>query len=463
MEKFYSVLRCEKGYDLVSLETSVTGGLPKVSLVGLSEPRAKETLLKLRSAVEKQGFKWQIEKHIVISISSPDRAYDPLFDLALLAAFLKETKQVKFKIFSKVVFCGELTLGGEVLPCSMSEQGFAPSTNEIWLGNLQESRGRDTVKVKKASDFNKIKKEADVKNEVEEGFKKYQNNVVFLKPYYLKLLQWLVHGEHSFLILRPRDSSFGDFAKSVHQNLSNLSVEQARGVRFKNKQRPYVNIPPSLTRAQILGTSKLSGLHYYGNGGLALGNDIFSLGKVALDALKSLYVGEGFHCKEKLSCMLLAQNTLCPCGKAQVSKPRKCGYSYYKCRSVLERISHQDLLLFQIIVAPEEEIFDMYPHPDHNIDQLNGRKFKAWKTQRKRKQDVPNSQLELLDLKAMMSEDAKTFAYIPLVGGLDRTQAILSFARTLADFEEAEFIESHHIKESLEWTYRVPKKVSSLF
>jgi predicted ATPase with chaperone activity len=166
---------------------------------------------------------------------------------------------------------------------------------------------------------------------------------------------------------------------------------------------------------------------------------------------------------EKTNSILFARNPLCPCGKAKLGRPRKCGFSLYKCRSVLERLSADDFSIFDMVLSPTESFFELYPHPELDLESLNFRKEKAYRTQEKRGQLEPNSRLDLFDLKRMMSDEAKHCAYIPVVNSLDRTRSVLAVARSCADLEGSALIEKEHIEKAVLLSYKAAKEVSRAF
>ena len=158
-----------------------------------------------------------------------------------------------------------------------------------------------------------------------------------------------------------------------------------------------------------------------------------------------------------------ARSPICPCGKARVGKPRKCNFSLYKCRSTIEKLSMEDLSFFQMILAPSSTWFELYPHPELDLEGMNQRRFLAFEMQKNRAQSEPNSKLSLFKLKSMMSDDCKSLAYLPRLEGLERTRAILSVARTLADLEGSLKIEVSHIEGAKPYVFKVAKELLQTF
>lgn len=466
MKSLTSFIRENSSNISVSVSASSSSGLPKVTLVGIRDSESREVLIRLRVALEMQGFEWSLKRHVILSVEGAEQKnYDRWLDLPLALCFLKETGQLQFSSSQKILVCGPLNLEGEVEALNLEESGLSPEGEFLWVGNLQ-SKSRplcESLSIKKLSDFNKIKKTVKRKPQPKMEFRDLPKEVIYLKKDFMEIFEVLIHGEHSAVFLGVETTDFKRLGNLVQESLLDLSPERKKNVRHQKTKRPLVSLEVSHTKSQIIGSRHHHGLSYYVHGGVLLCNNFFNFSRSAKEALQSLLIEETFSQKAPLGVVLLAKNVLCPCGKARVGQPRKCGYSYYKCRSVVERFSCEALQLFQMVLAPEKGLFDLYPAPEHSLEELQKRRKKASWLQKSRGQEKPNSQLSLMELKNLMSKEAKTLSYLPQAGGLERNQAVLSVARTLADLDGEEFIGSQHVERSLKLSYKVAREVVNLF
>ena len=72
----------------VTVETHISGGLPKFAMVGLPDSAVRESGDRVRSAVKNLGYKWP-DRHITVNLAPADiRKSGPVYDLPLLLAVL---------------------------------------------------------------------------------------------------------------------------------------------------------------------------------------------------------------------------------------------------------------------------------------------------------------------------------------------------------------------------------------
>ncbi len=103
---------------LVNVEADLSRGLHSFSIVGLAGKAIDEAKDRVNSAIKNSGFKApkSHNQKIVISLSPADLKKDgPLYDLPIAIAFLLSSGEVKMEK-KKVGFLGELSLDGELRP-----------------------------------------------------------------------------------------------------------------------------------------------------------------------------------------------------------------------------------------------------------------------------------------------------------------------------------------------------------
>ncbi len=98
----------------VSVELSISGGIPGITIVGLADTSVQESRSRVRSALKAAGFKFP-SAHIVVNLSPGDiRKSGPGFDLPIALGILLLTKQVSWEHFGDCLVVGELSLDGKV-------------------------------------------------------------------------------------------------------------------------------------------------------------------------------------------------------------------------------------------------------------------------------------------------------------------------------------------------------------
>ncbi len=116
----------------VCVETDISNGMPAFDIVGLPDAAVKEAKERIRSAIKNTGFRFPA-KHIVINLApAAQRKEGSGYDLPMALSILTATEQVYTDDIDKCVFFGELSLDGSVqsingiLPMVISayKQGF---------------------------------------------------------------------------------------------------------------------------------------------------------------------------------------------------------------------------------------------------------------------------------------------------------------------------------------------------
>jgi len=98
---------------VVEVEADIGNGLPKFDMVGLPDTTVSESRERVRSAMKNSGYDFPMTK-IVINLSPADvKKGGSVFDLPVLISLLEATRQLRADISDKA-FIGELSLNGDV-------------------------------------------------------------------------------------------------------------------------------------------------------------------------------------------------------------------------------------------------------------------------------------------------------------------------------------------------------------
>ncbi len=108
--------RASLGIDapLVTVETHISGGLPRFTIVGLPEAAVKESKDRVRSAIINSGFTFP-NRRITVNLAPADLPKEGgRFDLPIALGILAASKQLRVKTLNDYEFAGELALSGEL-------------------------------------------------------------------------------------------------------------------------------------------------------------------------------------------------------------------------------------------------------------------------------------------------------------------------------------------------------------
>jgi len=100
----------------VRIEVHLSGGLPKLSIVGLPEAAVKESKDRVRSAIINSGFEFP-QQRITINLAPADLPKEGArFDLPIALGILAASRQVRATMLDAHEFLGELALSGALQP-----------------------------------------------------------------------------------------------------------------------------------------------------------------------------------------------------------------------------------------------------------------------------------------------------------------------------------------------------------
>ncbi len=98
----------------VSVETDVSGGLPKFELVGLADTSVTESKLRIRTALKNSGVSFPSTK-LVVNLAPADLKKEGSgLDLAIVTSILSATEVIPNNLTSEYVFVGEISLNGDL-------------------------------------------------------------------------------------------------------------------------------------------------------------------------------------------------------------------------------------------------------------------------------------------------------------------------------------------------------------
>ena len=99
----------------VLVEADISTGLPSFDIVGLADTAVKESRERVRSAMKNCGFKFPVGRITVNLAPADKRKEGSIYDLPVLVALLKSSKQLTAETDSSA-FLGEVSLDGYVRP-----------------------------------------------------------------------------------------------------------------------------------------------------------------------------------------------------------------------------------------------------------------------------------------------------------------------------------------------------------
>ncbi|MFC4598925.1 YifB family Mg chelatase-like AAA ATPase [Cohnella hongkongensis] len=99
---------------LIEVEVNISSGLPQVNVVGLPDSAVRESIDRVRAAIQNGGMKFPLDR-VTINLAPADlRKEGSAFDLAIAAGILCASGQVGPERLADTLFIGELSLSGTI-------------------------------------------------------------------------------------------------------------------------------------------------------------------------------------------------------------------------------------------------------------------------------------------------------------------------------------------------------------
>ncbi len=99
---------------LIKVEVDINKGLPVFNIVGLPDTSVKEAKERVRAAIINSGYDFPLGR-ITVNLAPADvRKIGSLLDLPIAVAILMESGQIMKRNLQNYIFCGELSLFGEL-------------------------------------------------------------------------------------------------------------------------------------------------------------------------------------------------------------------------------------------------------------------------------------------------------------------------------------------------------------
>ena len=123
---------------LVEVEVDIRRGQPSFSIVGLPGAAIRESRDRVAAAIKNSGLKFDTSKHITVNLAPADlRKEGPAYDLPIAVGILAASQQVWLNKLEGGLFIGELSLDGAVRPTkgiiSMAALGRAEGFERVFV------------------------------------------------------------------------------------------------------------------------------------------------------------------------------------------------------------------------------------------------------------------------------------------------------------------------------------------
>jgi len=495
-------LKCASvdGIDAVSIEveSTFTKGLPSFSIVGMANTAIQESKDRIKSALLTNEFKFP-PKRITINLS-PSEIAKKGSQVDLSIALLIALQETNIKMDDFYVF-GELGLNGNlkdtksifVLILSLVRQGkikdvlipkesidkvsTIPNINIYAVSTLNEAIDffqKDDKSIYKIDNKIFTHKYIDINNRKYFYTQKYDLDFKDIKGQTIAKKAALISaaGNHNLILEGSPGCGKSMIAKRLKHITSPMNLEEILDIAKMESlqakhptfipQRGFISPHHSSTKASIVGGTQI-GEVALSNHGILFFDELPHFAKTVLEAMREPLEDNEIsisrvNTKIKYPTMFLfvcAMNP-CPCGNL-LAKSKVCRCSDVEKQRYKNKISDPFLDRIDLYVTMNEVTKD--DKSDVTSQQLHGQVIEAFKLQKLRGQSQLNGKLNDVDIlkHCILTKDAQNILDISISKFALSFRAInkvLKVARTIADLNKSNLIDTSHIIEALSYRKR---------
>ena len=480
----------------VEVESDISSGLPAFEIVGLPDAAVKESRDRVRSALKNCGFDFPVSR-ITMNLAPADKRKEgPIYDLPLLLSLLKSSRQLPDND-SDAVFLGELSLSGElrrirgVLPMAAAAREFGFTRLFVPEENACEGaviEGLTVYPVKTVSELlAHLRGESFIEPAVA-AEREYDRSLV---PDFSdvrgqsevkRAMEIAASGSHSILLLGPPGAGKSMLAKRLPSILPDMTFEEAlEATKIHSiagqlsahasllRERPFRSPHHTISMAGLSGggSSPRPGEISLAHNGVLFLDELPEFSRGAMEVLRQP-MEDGTVTISRASgnatypCrfMLVAAMNPCPCG--YFGHPtRPCTCSAHSVDRYLSRISGPLLDRMDIhIEVPPVDFSDLSSHKTGEPSaKIRERVNAARKRQIERFEgmgftcnaEIPTAKLTEVCPTTQQAEALLKRAFNKFGFSARSYDRVLKLARTIADLDDSDVIETTHASEAVQY------------
>lgn len=484
---------------IVDVQVDVAGGLPCWEIVGLPDVSIREAKERVRTAIKNSGYEFPSRRIVINLAPATIKKVGSAFDLPIAIAILLATENINEFDFENVAFVGELSLDGNVhsitgiLPMCIEAKKLGIKEIVVPKENAKEASIVDGINVIPVSSLNqvvaylnksiKINPEKFNSNELIKSNQVYNLDFSEVKGQknIKRAIEVAASGGHNCMLIGSPGSGKTMMARRIPTILPKLSFEEALEVTKIHSvagnisenspliiNRPFRFPHHTISKTSLVGggaipkPGEISLAHY----GVLFLDELPEFEKSTLEVLRGP-LEDGKITISRVNAtltypskfMLVASMNPCPCG--YYGSDKECSCSNQAINKYLGKISGPllDRIDIQVEVSSVKYKNLNSNTQEETSEQIRKRVEETRKIQLERYKECgiySNSELtpKLIEKYCKLDEKSKIIlekAFNKLGLSARAYARILKVARTIADMDKSENIQSNHLLEAIQY------------